>query len=1225
MQMIQPVESDGRPSYRRYLAALFLCAFVVAGAFLLISDVNQQPKAKLDALIEGTAERPYVSRRLIPLLLSVATQPQSEDADAIPDAVQNGPALRSLLDWLALPDDYSGVLLLFLLLNYLFLVAFGLAFRRLAQRLDIPHPARLSLVALLLLLLPVFLSHGYVYDYSTLLLWTLLLLMLAEGRWRWTIAIVVLAAINKETALLIPLIWLTYGRTLGRPRLYWSMLLVQSAIVAVSWGVITWWFRNNGGGLYELNLPVHISAYQADPWTIAWVLLAVVSMLMVALPVAPPLLRSSALLLLPLAALYLFFGWPYEFRVFYEVYPTLVMLGALAIQRISRRLAAAPIALQRLHESQTGHTEKSMERGRQALRIFLLGVVLLAWFFRVWRLDEVPPGLLVQEALHGLDAAAVSATWPAPPMLTALSGSGLLFTYVQAGLISLIDVSAYSLRMAAAMIGTLTIAASFTLTRRLLVDTPLSEAAPLSELVAPETNDRDQQSLIPQYFATFSAATIALSYWPVSLSRLGLDAVMLPFTSALAGYFFWRAWNGARFRVWLLAGLWTGLTFYAGSTAYMFPAVLAAFVLLGSLFHPWRLHATVFGQRFRGLVMMTLVALLIAAPLAIQFIRSPMLLEGNTAELSVFTAAYALMPGTPRERLGQNLTGLLNAFYMSGDEDLRHNLPGMPLQHALLSIIFTVGFGVALWGIAKPAFRLIIVWLIIMALPTWLTVNAPANMQLSGIMPPLAALVGIGAAMLTRMRLPLLTNERMVSIVSAAILAIVGTLMAYNYFVRWPRMPGIAEAFGNSQYLAAEHIRMQLQTGSERSFLLSESLYQTPAMRLLVPDIEDQTDLAQKPARHPPGLPLDGQFLLDAQSSATDDLFLLGQASGRAYVVRHAAIDAAGNSLTDLLRRQGQPSATTADQPSLHRVIMGELPAHLDLVPFTIPNPLSITFESGLVLAGYEPVPAQDICPSPGESISLNTYWRRLPSYSASRYGNAMFAHLMAPQNQIQVNGTLRSDYPTAFWRPGEIVRDRRTFPIDSIQTSGKSSFEIGLYRRDLTGAYGRHALVDGAGNLAGDQVNLAPFFMCTDPPTVATSGLIAMDTLFEDRIELVAMGSQAADNDDTVLTVRLVWRGVDWMHTDYVAFVHLIDQAEQIVSQVDQPPGGTDNQTTQWAPGEMTMSDFALSLPPGIDVRRYQLRIGLYEPVSGRQLFIVAPLERRGNTYVVTPALQGK
>lgn len=1215
--MIQQTEMDGRPSFGQYLSALLLCAFIVASAFLFISDLNQQPKAKLDTLIEGTAERPYVSRRLVPLLLGVVAPTQADDAPLPSATTQPAPALDGLLAWLALPSHYGGVLVVFFGLNFLFLVGFGLAFRRLALHLDIPHPARLSLVALLLLLLPAFLSHGYIYDYSTLLLWTLLLLTFAEGRWRWLFVVIVLAAVNKETALLIPLIWLTYGWTLGRARFYWGMLFAQSAVVVAIWGLITWLFRDNGGGLFEFNWSVHIAAYQNEPFAIAAVAFFSFALLAIALPVAPPLLRSSALLLAPLAGLYLFFGWPYEFRVFYEVYPTLVMLGALAIRRISRRSSLA-VQFDTTPAPGTAAWQSfgALVGASQFLRIAVLATLLIAWFLRVWRLYELPPGLMAAEAFNGIDAAAIAARQHFSLFFEANHGREPLFIYLQSLFVELIDVSAYSLRLASAMVGTLTIAAVFTLARTLLA------GAAATNSPTPASNDTAPKPLRSALFAAFGAASIALSYWHVSLSRLGLQAILTPLLCALAGYFFWRAWHDGRKREWLLAGAWIGLALYADATARFFPAVLAAFILMEGLFGARQVRLPSARQRLLGIGLMTTMALLVFAPLGVQFVQSPAPMTDNIAELSVFTAAYATMPGAPRERLGQNLTDLLRAFYVKGDDDLCYNLPGLPLHNLLLAIVFTVGFAVAVWRMDRPAYRLAALWLAIMALPTWLTVHAPDTLQMSGIIPPLAVLYGIGAAELVQLRLPLLRSERAVgsALVTMLVAGVVltGGATVLNYFVRWPGTPGLAEAFGQNQYWAAEYVRAQLRTQDERRLLLSESLFQSPAMRLLLSEIQAEPACAAQPVQ--PAQPSGGQFLLDPPSASSDQLFLITQEKGLASVARYGATDSAGRPLIDDLQQKGDRVQTDAPAPSAHPIVMGELPEDLVLTPALIPYSLTVTFENGLELVGYAP-PVDSICPAPGESITLSTYWRRLPSYSPAWHGSSIFAHLMLPESQVQTNGPLRADYPPDLWRPGEVVQVQRDFWVESARLDGKAFFEIGLYRRDLTGAYQRHAILDGAGQPAGDQVNLAPFFFCADPPVVETADLPALGVFFEERIELIGIDSQPADEDH--LRVRLVWRAVDRSHTDYVVFVHLIDQGNQIISQTDQPPGGMDNQTSMWAPGEMTSSQVDLTLPANSDLNLYRLRIGLYEPVSGRQLVISAPGEVQGQSYVITLAHQ--
>ena len=89
--------------------------------------------------------------------------------------------------------------------------------------------------------------------------------------------------------------------------------------------------------------------------------------------------------------LYLFFGWPYEFRVFYEVYPVLVLLTALAAER--------------LETWRIGYHEPNASwrrRYRRGATLLLLAALLLGFALRVLALDRLPPGLSDVEALNGV-------------------------------------------------------------------------------------------------------------------------------------------------------------------------------------------------------------------------------------------------------------------------------------------------------------------------------------------------------------------------------------------------------------------------------------------------------------------------------------------------------------------------------------------------------------------------------------------------------------------------------------------------------------------------------------------------------------------------------------------------------------------------------------------------------------------------------------------------------
>ena len=124
--------------------------------------------------------------------------------------------------------------------------------------------------------------------------------------------------------------------------------------------------------------------------------------------------------------------------------------------------------------------------------------------------------------------------------------------------------------------------------------------------------------------------------------------------------------------------------------------------------------------------------------------------------------------------------------------------------------------------------------------------------------------------------------------------------------------------------------------------------------------------------------------------------------------------------------------------------------------------------------------------------------------------------------------------------------------------------------------------------------------------------------------IELVGANVIEDSVDPRRLLVDLAWQALDRSTTGYTAFVHLLDAAGQIVAQYDAPPGGEDNPTNLWAPHETVRATFPLALPPGLDSAGLQLRIGLYEPVSGRQIPITAgagpAVDTSSGLYLLVP-----
>lgn len=72
-----------------------------------------------------------------------------------------------------------------------------------------------------------------------------------------------------------------------------------------------------------------------------------------------------------------------------------------------------------------------------------------------------------------------------------------------------------------------------------------------------------------------------------------------------------------------------------------------------------------------------------------------------------------------------------------------------------------------------------------------------------------------------------------------------------------------------------------------------------------------------------------------------------------------------------------------------------------------------------------------------------------------------------------------------------------------------------------------------------------------------------------------------------------------------YHVFVHLVDEAGNILAQSDAVPAGWTRPTTGWLPGEYVVDVHTLTLPSGLPSGQLAFRIGLYDPVTGERLSV--------------------
>jgi len=142
-------------------------------------------------------------------------------------------------------------------------------------------------------------------------------------------------------------------------------------------------------------------------------------------------------------------------------------------------------------------------------------VLLIAAFLRLYGLnngsppglehDEVAHWLINQEILDGNHSIYFSGAY----------GHEAGYHYLQSAFMVLLGDNALALRLPSAFLGLLVVAVSFALARRLF------------GLKA----------------AVLSSSLLAVLFWPVFYSRLGLRAISLPLLSGLSAYFWWKGWG----------------------------------------------------------------------------------------------------------------------------------------------------------------------------------------------------------------------------------------------------------------------------------------------------------------------------------------------------------------------------------------------------------------------------------------------------------------------------------------------------------------------------------------------------------------------------------------------------------------------------------------------------------------------------------------------------------
>ncbi len=337
--------------------------------------------------------------------------------------------------------------------------------------------------------------------------------------------------------------------------------------------------------------------------------------------------------------------------------------------------------------------------------LFLL-IMVTAVFLRFYQLGHVPPGLYRDEAYNGLDALTVL-DGRFPLFFSANNGREPAYIYLTAAAIALLGRSATAVRLAAAVVGSLT-----TLTVFLLA-----------------------QAWFGRRVGLLAAWLWAVTIWSVHLSRIGLRVVLMVPLLALAFWLGTLAYRRQKAWLWLVAGLVYGAGFYTYLAMRFTPLLLLA--LLAYLL--WQRRGA---RLWPGVAVFALGAAVALLPLGGLFLQDPALILGRAGQVSVLNTAVngGDLWGTLARQVGR----ALGMFIWRGDDILRHNPAGRPVFDWLMAGPFVLGVILAVRRWRQPAAMTTLLWVLIMLGPTILAEDTPHFLRAAGVLPVALFLPALG-------------------------------------------------------------------------------------------------------------------------------------------------------------------------------------------------------------------------------------------------------------------------------------------------------------------------------------------------------------------------------------------------------------------------------------------------------------------------------------------------
>lgn len=389
-------------------------------------------------------------------------------------------------------------------------------------------------------------------------------------------------------------------------------------------------------------------------------------------------------------------------------------------------------------------------RTRLALGILIL---LVAAFARLYQLNEAPPGLQHDEIFKAQEGRALVEQGDFRLFYPSNQGHEGLLVWILGVSYLLFGTSVIMVKFPAFVCGMLTVALTY-------------------RVIGEIANRR---------VGFIAAGLTAVSFWAISVNRMGLRANLLPMFALLVVWGIYRVIQSGRHKnvIAALTGTALGLAIYTYTSSFILFIAFGCLIVTLALFQRETLHV-----RWRQLLMMGIVAAVVALPMVYIRVNDP---QGANRVSTITRPLNDFLAGSPAELI-DNFWRLVGMPFFTGDPEWRYNVAGQALFGTSVGLLVYVGFAAALWRTRKqPIYAMFLVFATVGLVPSLLTVSAPSFLR---------SIIALPAVMLfVALALDVLPNKRWVWGLGTAAIILTAATDWTAYFGDWIRNEEVHQVY----------------------------------------------------------------------------------------------------------------------------------------------------------------------------------------------------------------------------------------------------------------------------------------------------------------------------------------------------------------------------------------------------------------------------------------------